>query len=152
MIVDDFNDIREPCEKKKKVPFLTGERRIPLMIILINVVWWILIFKGVISLGGALWLMVLIGFYEKLDWILCNVDWHTRFREAQARILPRLFLSHHPLKLTLCGRSNATKNKLFWFEAMCQYLENFNAFLKDNWEVNKDISNSFSDLVAKLLE
>ncbi|KAL2935019.1 hypothetical protein RDABS01_018138 [Bienertia sinuspersici] len=70
----------------------------------------------------------------RLDRVLCNSEWATRFSQASVRHLPAIQSDHYPLLISPNGFSPLEAiNKPFHFQAAWLTHEKFQEFMESNW-------------------
>nr|XP_025625613.1 uncharacterized protein LOC112717905 [Arachis hypogaea] len=133
LVVEDFNDISDPSEKKSggRVDFGACRR-----------------FKrwidscALIDLGsvgqrftwrGPQW-ENLDKVFKHLDRALCNSDWRLRYQEAIVDVLARVNSDHHPILVHMNPKGMVIKDKPFRYEAMWELHPNFKGFVEEKWK------------------
>lgn len=89
--------------------------------------------------------------FAHLDRALCDASWRHLFSAALVRHLPHSHGDHCPLLLELeeVGRERLGARP-FKFEAAWALLEEFDDWLRREWNINTNLPTTLKDLVAKL--
>lgn len=91
------------------------------------------------------------GLKQRLERLLCNLQWRLRFEEAVVFHIPHFKSDHRALLIKLKKRSNQNKRRRpFRFMAAWLTHANFGQFLSSIWRPNLSWSNQLSSLQVQL--
>lgn len=145
-IIRDFNTILHPHEKRGGAPFSNNYRAA-------NAFNSCLQDCGVFDAGfqGYLFTWKKGSVEERLDRMVTNMEWRTRFSEAVVHHLPMYKPDHHPLLVKFSHPHTPNRRRRpFRFEAAWMTHEMFPPFLSQNWRPHADWNSqmkSFQDAV-----
>ncbi|XP_061353223.1 uncharacterized protein LOC133297998 [Gastrolobium bilobum] len=88
--------------------------------------------------------------FKRLDRVVANMSWRTKFDEARVVSLPRLLSDHNPLLIKLFMEVNDKGKRPFRFFAAWQEHHNFSDFLKSKWEQDFDPPYMLQRLVSEI--
>lgn len=87
----------------------------------------------------------------RLDIALCDVEWQRHFHSANIKHLPHAYSDHCPLSLSLdAGDGDRLGDRPFRFLAPWLRHEEFDSWMKREWNWQGDLGSSLKELEAKL--
>lgn len=89
--------------------------------------------------------------YERLDRVICDVEWRDKFQEATIFNLPRVKSDHHPILLVTNTVDTTNRpNFPFRFEDVWSYHQDLKDFLRDNWKGKEKVTDKLVNLTEAL--
>ena len=90
--------------------------------------------------------------FQKLDRMLCNVNWRIKFREARMRILIRYASNHRPILIQFFSDSQDKNNRPFYFEVTWISHTKIEKFIQENWRKESSVVEAIKDVATAFLE
>lgn len=88
--------------------------------------------------------------FERLDRVLCNLDWRLKYHEGFAKVLHRVYSDHHPIATFSNWVQHANQPRPFRFEAAWMMHEGFIELTKNCWNDSLEVDETLKSLKASL--
>ncbi|KAL1357221.1 hypothetical protein HN51_009176 [Arachis hypogaea] len=149
LICGDFNEISDPSEKKGGALCDTNQiHRFKEWVDACNLID--LGYHGTrFTWRGPIWQNG-DRIFKRLDRAYCNVEWNLTFHSAAVETLPRVKSDHHPILIRTFSTSNNPKIRPFRFEFMWMQHEDFNSFIRENWQSDSPLNLNIQSFVTKI--